>query len=99
MGKLGRDVFRPMHYKAWLEEVGFTDVVQICMPLPTNSWPKDPKFKEAGRWFLEDISMGLEGIMSRILPAAGLSPEESKLLIDQTLKEYRDTSVHAFSLM
>ena len=46
--KLGRPLDSPAWYKAYIEEVGFQNVVEK-FKLPQNKWPKDPMMKELGR--------------------------------------------------
>lgn len=46
--KLGASINSGAHYKKQLVEAGFVDVVQVEYKWPSNTWPKDPKFKEIG---------------------------------------------------
>ncbi len=46
--RLGREPNSADRYKQQLESVGFTNVVQTLYKWPTNTWPKDKKFKELG---------------------------------------------------
>ena len=46
--KIGRYLDSAKSYKAEMERVGFTDVVQTIHIWPMNRWPKDKKYKELG---------------------------------------------------
>ncbi|KAG9248500.1 S-adenosyl-L-methionine-dependent methyltransferase [Calycina marina] len=94
--KLGRDLYKSLHYREWLEAAGFTDILELRIPVPCNSWPKDPKFKQVGKWLLLDLHHGMDGIGSKVLPAAGLTPEEIVLLTTQARKDLTNRSIHAF---
>ncbi|KXH68314.1 hypothetical protein CSAL01_01778 [Colletotrichum salicis] len=44
-----------------MEEVGFLDVEIHVFKWPSNSWPKDPKYKQLGIWNNENFCNGFEG--------------------------------------
>jgi hypothetical protein len=75
------DLNRPLRIagrsKNWYIEAGFVDVQEVILKLPLNSWPKDPKLKTLGRWWGENMLMGMQGFsmafFSRML---GWSREE-----------------------
>lgn len=46
--KLNRPLDSMTYYKQQLMDVGFTNVTESLYKWPTNSWPKDRKFKEIG---------------------------------------------------
>jgi hypothetical protein len=46
--KMGRPITAANLYKKQLEEAGFINVVETRYKWPTNTWPKDPKFKQLG---------------------------------------------------
>lgn len=54
-----------------LAKAGFTDITAIYHPWPLNSWPRDRRYREIGRWVLENVTMGTEalsmGLFTRIL--------------------------------
>ncbi|KAG9246445.1 S-adenosyl-L-methionine-dependent methyltransferase [Calycina marina] len=92
---MGRDMLRATRYKAWLEEIGFTDVVELRESMPTNAWPRDRKYKEVGRWATLDCASGIPGLSTRALPAAGLTPEECLRVVQQALNDIHNRSIHA----
>ena len=46
--KMGRPATTTSSYKGLMEQAGFVDVVEVVHKLPTNTWPKDPEYKEIG---------------------------------------------------
>jgi hypothetical protein len=46
--KFHRGIDSATRYKEYLEELGFTDVVETKHKWPQNTWPKDKKYKELG---------------------------------------------------
>jgi hypothetical protein len=45
---MGRSLTVASLYKKYLEEAGFVNVVETRYKWPTNTWPKDQKFKQLG---------------------------------------------------
>lgn len=37
-----------LYYKDWLRETGFEDIIEVKEKWPTNTWPKDSKYKQIG---------------------------------------------------
>ena len=48
LDQVGRSLTAASLYKKHLEEAGFINVVETRYKWPTNTWPKDPKFKQLG---------------------------------------------------
>lgn len=46
--KLGSGLDSGTRYKQQLQDAGFINVSETVYQWPTNTWPKDPKFKELG---------------------------------------------------
>jgi len=47
--KVGRSIAAAVDFKKQLEEAGFINVIETRYKWPTNTWPKDPKFKQLGK--------------------------------------------------
>jgi hypothetical protein len=60
--KLGRPTDSAKHYKQWLIDAGFVNVVEMKFKWPQNKWPKDKRLKELGMWMHENFSEGLSGM-------------------------------------
>lgn len=95
--KLGRPLGESDKYKSIVEKAGFENIVETVYRWPTNSWPKDPKLKELGKWNLANFDSGLEGVslalFNRVL---GWSKEEILTLCADVRKELRNPKVHAY---
>ena len=46
---LGASLRSPRDYKQQLADAGYQNIVQVEYKWPTNTWPKDAKYKEIGR--------------------------------------------------
>lgn len=53
-GAYGRDIMVSRHYKSWMIEAGFVDVVEEQGLCPFNAWPQDPRDHDLGRWSAMD---------------------------------------------
>lgn len=82
-----------------LRDAGFVDIIETPLLWPTNSWPKDKKYKELGAWNLMnmDTFQGLEALtiaaFSRVL---GWSQEEIVTFLAGVREEMRNKSIHAY---
>ncbi|KAF7552037.1 hypothetical protein G7Z17_g4572 [Cylindrodendrum hubeiense] len=94
---LGRRFDEGVNHEGRLKAQGFVNVQRIVFKWPTNTWPKDPKYKEIGLWTLANIEGNLE-IISSILLALGLkmSREEIVVFLAEVRAEMRNRKVHAY---
>ncbi|CCT69519.1 related to methyltransferase [Fusarium fujikuroi IMI 58289] len=94
---LGRPFDEGVNHEKRLKEAGFVNVTKKAFKWPTNTWPKDPKFKEIGLWTLANIERNLETISSFLLrQGLGMSQEEILVFIAEFRAEMRDLKVHAY---
>ncbi|RTE84956.1 hypothetical protein BHE90_000456 [Fusarium euwallaceae] len=95
--KLGRPLGASDQYKAILERTGFQNVHETIFRWPTNSWPKDRKLKELGKWNLANFDAGLEGVsfalFTRVL---SWSKEDVLALCADVRRELRNPKVHGY---
>ncbi|KAK4235348.1 S-adenosyl-L-methionine-dependent methyltransferase [Achaetomium macrosporum] len=97
MEALGRPLTAAQHWKPLMEEAGFEDVVETVYKWPTNSWPRDPKYKKLGQWSLYNMDQVLEpAILAPLTRALGWTREEAVLLAARARKALRDPRVHAY---
>lgn len=47
--------------KGWFAEAGYVDVHERIFKLPVNTWPRDPKMKNVGMLWQQNILVGLQG--------------------------------------
>jgi hypothetical protein len=92
-----RPVFPTREYKSYLEHAGFEEVVESRRKWPTNSWPRDKKFKELGAWALMNIDRGLEGFsLAHFTRGLGWTQHETVAFCASTRKDLRDKRIHAY---
>lgn len=49
-----------LYYKDWLKDAGFVDVVEVKEKWPINTWARDPKYKQVGKYLaLHSLQPGL----------------------------------------
>lgn len=94
--KSGRPWNNAQHYKRWLEEIGFEDVVEKRFYLPMNMWPKGDYFKQLSLYCQADLLRGLEAISLRTIGAMGWSAEEIRDFLPGVRRDIHDTSIHAY---
>lgn len=94
--KLGRPWTNVQHYKRWMEEVGFEDVVEKSFSWPTSPWAKGKYFKEIALYFQENTLTGLEALSLKVIGILGWSVEEIQILLADVRNDVRNTSIHAF---
>lgn len=93
-------MFPTTEYKSYLEQAGFEGVVEVVRKWPSNSWPRESKYKEIGMWALEDIGGGLEGLsLGHLTRGLGWSREQTLLLCANVRKELRNPRLHAYWAM
>ncbi|TVY56720.1 putative methyltransferase tdiE [Lachnellula cervina] len=95
--RVGRDLNVSATYKAQLERVGYTGIVEKIYVWPMNRWPKDPKFKELGIWTCENMIGGVAGLsMALLTRVLGWSVEEVEAYLVNVRKEIKDTKIHSY---
>lgn len=64
---------------------------------PTNTWPKDEKYKEIGSWHGENVSSGLEGFtMAALTRALDWSRDEVNVFLIDVRNNIKDRTIHAW---
>ncbi|RMJ19470.1 hypothetical protein BHE90_000263 [Fusarium euwallaceae] len=80
-----------------LEKAGFQDVQEYKFKWPSNTWPRDPKYKEIGAWNHENIVAGLQGfLMAALTRGLGWQAEEVNVLAAKAKEDMRNKSIHAY---
>jgi SAM-dependent methyltransferase len=66
-GGMGFDFDPIQKVPGWLRDVGFKNVKLLPKLVPIGPWPKDPKLKEIGRWYLSHLLYGGESLRLTLL--------------------------------
>ena len=84
-------------YKTLMIDAGFENVTEIIYKWPSNTWPKDRKYKELGMWSLADLGEGLEGMVLALLTRVlGWSLDEVTVLIAKARADLSNRRIHAY---
>ena len=94
--KSGRPWNNAQHYKRWLKEAGFENVVEKHYYWPTSGWPKGKYYKQIAAYWQEDLLSGLEAISLKVMGLMGWSAEEIRVFLEDVVKDVKDTSIHAY---
>ena len=97
--KMGREWTNAVHYKRWMEEIGFEDVKEKKFEVATSTWPKGRKQKELGMWWQADLLDALGASMAALTRGLGWEPAEVERLLVDVRKNIKNRGVHAFMPM
>lgn len=83
--------------KPLLEKAGFQDVCEYHFKWPSNTWPRDPKYKEIGAWNHENIMTGLQGfLMAALTRGLGWEADEVNILAAKARQDMLNKEIHAY---
>lgn len=95
--KIGRPIESLSKNIPLFEEAGFVDIVHREFKWPFNTWPRDPKLKEIGRWQCVNMDMGLEAFSLALLTRAmGWTKEEVLACCAEVRKDIRNRTMHGY---
>jgi hypothetical protein len=95
--KLGRDWSCASKYKIYMAKAGFTDIQEVTAKWPINTWPRDPKLKELGRWFNANLAAGIEGFSMKTLIESKLKTrKEVEVLLTGVRDDLMNRNIHAY---
>ncbi|KAI9772568.1 MAG: hypothetical protein M1839_002450 [Geoglossum umbratile] len=95
--KIGRPMNATLQFKRWMEEAGFVDVQEVDFKWPSNTWPKDPKYKEIGLWNYANLLEGLHGFTIALFTRAlGWTDAEVEVFLPGVRDDMRNRKIHAY---
>lgn len=98
--KSGKELNIYDRLKQWVIDAGYTDVVEKVYLLPLGPWPKDPTFKDLGRWEAIAAQEAVEAYGLRLYTQVlGWSAEEAKTHFALVKSQLKDRRVHAYTKM
>lgn len=96
--KAGRPWTNGTHYRKWLEEIGFVDVVERREYAPLSPWAKGQRNKVLSVWVQKNILMGLEALsMALFTRVLGMEKEEVEELLVAVKADIENTKIHCYS--
>ncbi|KAF4874674.1 Secondary metabolism regulator LAE1 [Colletotrichum siamense] len=97
MVKIGRPFQSIPELRQMMIEIGFEDVHLKQYKWPSNSWPKDPKYKELGLWENENLNTGFEAfIVAPLTRIHEWTMAEVQVFLIDVRKDVNDRSIHAY---
>ncbi|KAH8807439.1 S-adenosyl-L-methionine-dependent methyltransferase [Xylogone sp. PMI_703] len=94
--KSGRPWNNAQHYKRWMEEIGFEEVVERQFFWPTNPWPKGDYFKLVSLYWQADLLRGIEGISLKVMQLMGWTPADIRPFLEEVRKDVKNPAIHAY---
>lgn len=98
----GHSMRTALQYQEWLTSTGFIDVQVVKEKWPSNTWPRDPKYKQVGMWTCENAIAALHALSLAIFtrPEAqgglGWTKEELEVLLEGVKSDFKNKSIHAY---
>lgn len=90
-----REVLSPKHYKEWLIEAGFVDVVEHVVLCPASPWHTETKQKHLGFVAAQLLNKAMEN-SPKILAYAGLNEDQSAALVRRCREELEDPGYRVY---
>lgn len=85
------------HVPSMMRKAGFVDVVATPIKWPINTWPKDKRFKELGKWVSENFNWGAESMsLALFTRALGWSVQEVQVFAAAMRADLRNRKIHAY---
>jgi len=94
--KAGRPWIHAQYYKQYMEEIGFSNVVEHRFYWPLGPWANGKYYKTLGNCTQEVALSGLEGISFKVMGAVGWSIDEIQPFLEHVRKDMKDPSLHAY---
>ncbi|KAF9876105.1 hypothetical protein CkaCkLH20_06551 [Colletotrichum karsti] len=95
--KFGRPFMEIPTLQGLLSDAGFVDISMIVHKWPSNTWPKDPRFKHLGLWQNENMQSGLEAFsMAPLTRGHGWTRAEVEVFLIQVRKDLNNKAIHAY---
>ena len=94
IGASGKD---PLRWRGLLEAMGFVDVKETILKIPTNPWPKDKRLKQIGALELAHYFYGIDNLFARAYTQVlGGDPAYLQILLAKCRKQVQDRSMHSY---
>jgi hypothetical protein len=85
------------HVPDMMHRAGFVDIVATPTKWPINTWPKDKRYKELGKWVNENFIWGAESMcLALFTRALGWSIEEVQVFAAAMRNDLRNRKIHAY---
>lgn len=93
----GTPIDDPTRWRGWFEERGFNSVTEVVYKMPCNPWPRDERLKLIGAFEMENLLLGLSGMVTRLfVKALGWSAEQVQVFLVDVRKEIKNRNIHCY---
>lgn len=92
----GRPWTHAQHYRRYLEEAGFEEVMERRFYWPIGAWADGGYYQAVGELARDVLLSGLEGISLRALGALGWTRDEITAFLNEVRQDLKDPSLHAY---
>ncbi|KAL2211535.1 S-adenosyl-L-methionine-dependent methyltransferase [Sarocladium strictum] len=83
-------------HRSSMEKAGFVDIGQFNIKVPIGTWPKDPKFKEMGKFGQATLHQDVEGYVSYVAGLQGWTTKQVAVYAAQLRREIRNPKIHGY---
>lgn len=97
--KLERPWTNVKHYKRWMEEIGFENVVEKNFYWPFSMWAKGDYYKQVSLYAQVDFLNGLEGLSLKIMGSMGYPADEIKAFVQEVMTDVKNPAIHFYCSM
>ncbi|KAK6586958.1 hypothetical protein PZA11_000248 [Diplocarpon coronariae] len=95
---LGMDFDPIPKMSRWLSEAGLEEVESHDEIVPIGPWPRDPKLKNIGRYFLSNmLEGGVENYTMMLFTRAGWDETSVQVMLGGVRRDLMDPKIHAFT--
>ncbi|KAI0177191.1 S-adenosyl-L-methionine-dependent methyltransferase [Pestalotiopsis sp. NC0098] len=93
----GIDPYKTQHYKEWLIEIGFVDVVEEKFKVACGPWPSDKKAKVVGQYMRVNYLSGMRGAGYKALRSTGMTAEEVEDFFTAARDEVKNGNIRGYT--
>lgn len=97
--KAGRPWTNVQHYKRWMEDIGFENVVEKSFYWPIGPWAKGKYYKDIGMLCQEDVGNVIEPSSLKLIGSLGWSSEQIQEIIRGVRDDLQNSSIHIYIAM
>lgn len=90
---IGRDMTKSKHYKDYLPQAGYIEVVEIMIPIPGSPWPKDRTMKQRGMWMGHAMLKAVDSY-KKFVSNSGISPQKLDELNVRVKQDIMNLQIH-----
>ena len=88
--QVGKDPYVAKKLASHASRAGFVNVKELSLKTPISNWPKDPTFKELGRWILAASETGVEAHAIALMTRA-----KKKMSQEEMRKDRKSTRLNS----